>query len=321
MRKRVLIFVSSLVAATLVSTAAFSFELLNPARRWFPGDLPKNVIVDNRGLDSVTDGDGGVSAALGAVKEWNTAPGGVTLNILSSSAGSPNGGLGDGLSHLVFGDPFRICKGQCLAVTLTGFFDDGQTATCDGLDVVRITDSDIFFNTRHKFTTEAEEAEPGAECSRETFLEAVVTHEVGHLIGLAHSGEADALMAPTISSCDPKGLNDDDTDGRDALYECVSFVECTITENPEVTCNDGLDNDCDGLTDGADPDCGVECTVTEDPEVSCNDGLDNDCDELIDGDDPDCGVCELGVRGDPCGSDAECCSLKCRGKPGAKTCK
>lgn len=30
--------------------------------------------------------------------------------------------------------------------------------------------------------------------------------------------------------------------------------------------------------------------------------------------------CELGMPGDPCTSDADCCSNKCKGKPGAKTC-
>jgi hypothetical protein len=54
-------------------------------------------------------------------------------------------------------------------------------------------------------------------------------------------------------------------------------------------CNDGIDNDCDGLIDGADPDCQT-CMPTEDPEATCNDGVDNDCDGLTDGDDPDCGA-------------------------------
>lgn len=32
-------------------------------------------------------------------------------------------------------------------------------------------------------------------------------------------------------------------------------VDCTSTESPEVTCDDGIDNDCDGFIDGDDPDC------------------------------------------------------------------
>ncbi|MHC4695182.1 MAG: hypothetical protein ACYTFA_00400 [Planctomycetota bacterium] len=61
---------------------------------------------------------------------------------------------------------------------------------------------------------------------------------------------------------------------------------CTPTEPTEITCDDGVDNDCDGFTDGDDPDC--QCTPGEPTEVTCDDGLDNDCDGLIDGDDPDC---------------------------------
>ena len=65
---------------------------------------------------------------------------------------------------------------------------------------------------------------------------------------------------------------------------------CTPTEDPEVSCQDGIDNDCDGFADSADADCDTPpvCIPTEDPEVSCNDGIDNDCDGLTDADDPDC---------------------------------
>jgi len=57
---------------------------------------------------------------------------------------------------------------------------------------------------------------------------------------------------------------------------------CTPDEpGTEVTCDDGNDNDCDGLIDAADPDCAV-CVPDETPEQSCFDGNDNDCDELID---------------------------------------
>jgi hypothetical protein len=55
---------------------------------------------------------------------------------------------------------------------------------------------------------------------------------------------------------------------------------CTPTEQTEVTCDDGIDNDCDGLVDGADPDC-AGCTPTSATDVTC-DGIDDDCNGLID---------------------------------------
>jgi len=54
-----------------------------------------------------------------------------------------------------------------------------------------------------------------------------------------------------------------------------------------TACNDGIDNDGDGWTDGDDPDC-----ATGDERglgtTACNDGVDNDGDDRADSDDPDC---------------------------------
>jgi hypothetical protein len=101
---------------------------------------------------------------------------------------------------------------------------------------------------------------------------------------------------------------------------------CTPTENPEFSCNDGVDNDCDALVDDFDPDCegnGGGCTPTENSEFSCSDGVDNDCDGLADDLDPDCqgGTCSAGLRGDSCSVHSDCCSNRCKGKRDHKICK
>lgn len=81
---------------------------------------------------------------------------------------------------------------------------------------------------------------------------------------------------------------------------------CTVTEPTEATCDDGIDNDCDGLIDLGDPDC--QCTPTEPTEITCNDGIDNDCDGAVDAADPDClstACTDYTIKSD-CNNDANC---------------
>lgn len=84
------------------------------------------------------------------------------------------------------------------------------------------------------------------------------------------------------------------TDRMRALFEVGGARESLLsspgcgTGNPVEICDDGVDNDGDGLTDCDDPDCDSDpsCAPVE-PEI-CNDGIDNDGDGLTDCDDPDC---------------------------------
>jgi lysyl endopeptidase len=70
-----------------------------------------------------------------------------------------------------------------------------------------------------------------------------------------------------------------------------------------------------------DPDPGTGCTITQNPEVSCTDGQDNDCDGDTDGDDSDCNTGGGLPKGSACVSNSDCASNSCKGKPGGKTCK
>ncbi|MBW2257268.1 MAG: trypsin-like peptidase domain-containing protein [Deltaproteobacteria bacterium] len=99
----------------------------------------------------------------------------------------------------------------------------------------------------------------------------------------------------------------------DQVAQWLDPTGCVPTEDPEVSCDDNIDNDCDGLTDGDDPDC--PCVPVD--EI-CDEGIDNVCDDLVDGDDPDCACAPVGAD---CVYYADCCSNKCKGKPGRKTCK
>ena len=220
----------SLAALALVSASvASAYVLLNPARRWFPADLPRVVHVDNRGIASIADADHGLSAALGAITVWNTTSlivSGVAENVQTYT-------IGDGRSDVVFGDPFSICTGGCLAATYIASYDSSQKEYCDGLGVVRYTDADVAFNVLgHDFTSTGQ-----TTCSNEYYVETVMSHEIGHVIGLAHSQQTTALMYPFVTACDNKPIAADDLAGRDALYDCSAWCD-----GSGALCNS--DSDC-----------------------------------------------------------------------------
>ena len=95
--------------------------------------------------------------------------------------------------------------------------------------------------------------------------------------------------------------------------QCVCLDDCPL--DPEAgNCEDGIDNDCDGLTDCEDPDC-----QSVDPEIDCHDGIDNDYDCNVDCDDKDCegvGVetCFNGID-DDCNGDTDCADVVCADLP------
>lgn len=72
----------------------------------------------------------------------------------------------------------------------------------------------------------------------------------------------------------------------------------------EEHCQDGLDDDGDGLTDCDDPDCFATLQCTRESE--CENGLDDDGDGLADCEDPDCGLTPLCLGPRPCTNDDVC---------------
>ena len=83
-------------------------------------------------------------------------------------------------------------------------------------------------------------------------------------------------------------------DGGYSDLSNVASTTSTCADGPERFCNNGVDDDCDGVVDYSDPDCST-CADSSDPNCPvcapteiCDDGADNDCDGLGDGADPDC---------------------------------
>lgn len=245
MKKKIYLALFAASVVGVVSTSAFGYVLLSPARRWFNADTPRQINIDNRGVASVTGGDPdrGVTASVNAIRTWNS--GGV--NVTTSSSSSVAYRQGDGISDVIFGDPLNICTGTCLAATLTGYYSTSITGTCGGLTVDKITDADVSFNLSYNYTTPAQ-----GSCSNEIYLDSVVAHEIGHVIGLGHSGAGAALMYPTVSYCVDKQVASDDVNGRNALYNCT-LVEggggsCDPPGAACVSNSECCSNNCKGKT-------------------------------------------------------------------------
>lgn len=89
-------------------------------------------------------------------------------------------------------------------------------------------------------------------------------------------------------------VNNATVDGAFAFYfpSVEPFLGAGCSPSTEV-CTDGIDNDCDGLTDCADSNCSTDPACT--------------------------GGCS--AKGASCTSDSQCCSNKCRGPAGGKSCR
>jgi hypothetical protein len=108
------------------------------------------------------------------------------------------------------------------------------------------------------------------------------------------------------------------TGGTSTCSVCAPNRNFALAQPTETTCNDGIDNDCDGQIDCGDSDCvsraavcsanGERCTTalqcrcpdTSGVETICDDGQDNDCDGKKDCADSDCAGRTCGPNGKTC---------------------
>jgi hypothetical protein len=144
---------------------------------------------------------------------------------------------------------------------------------------------------------------------------------------VVHGGEGfDTLVGGNHSDLLDGGPDRDWLDGGWHTDTCVDvdgddWRNCELFAASPPYCGDEV---CDPGEDSCI--CPQDCETPPANETLCADGLDNDCDGDIDCDDvTDCSIQQACQSCEPlgslCSSDSECCSNKCKGKPGSKTCK
>ncbi|MBW2447588.1 MAG: hypothetical protein JRG83_16895, partial [Deltaproteobacteria bacterium] len=106
------------------------------------------------------------------------------------------------------------------------------------------------------------------------------------LVAIAVGGENLTFTVVPPGAGVRAGLDRDD-DGVNDFDEIIALTDPDNPGSVAGACNDGIDNDGDGLIDfGADLGCSGLGSPLENPE--CNDGVNNDTDGLVDLADPHC---------------------------------
>jgi cysteine-rich repeat protein len=125
-----------------------------------------------------------------------------------------------------------------------------------------------------------------------------------------------AFLYPCVGTCGDGTLATGEAcdDGN-----CGEGDGCSATCTREPLCGDAFCDPGESCT------CAIDCGAGPASELHvCADGIDNDCDTLTDCSDPDCGpdlACLCRPKDAPCAANADCCSRSCKGKAGSKTCR
>lgn len=196
-RKNILALSFATLFVAAMADPVMAYVLLSPRRRW--SSTPVTVRVYNVGNSTISDGSGGVNATVSAIRAWG---------IISSSSTSSAAVRGSAPATIMLNTNGGLCSGGCLAATLTGYY-----ISQSGDD--RIYDADVYTNQSHQYYSSGESG-----CSGEYDINGIMTHEVGHVIGIGHSNVSGATMYPSVSACNtgPRSLASDDIAARDDLY-------------------------------------------------------------------------------------------------------
>jgi hypothetical protein len=279
-------------------TAAFTL-LGSPPGRWFQADRNETVRLRMANADS-TQGpaasNGIVDAAMAA---WtNVATASITLARAGSAgtARSVAGGICDGQSNIQFNDPFNELGAlvQCSGVLAIGGFctASGPPGSVNGETFSRISEGDLTL------------ADGLGDCIGRAGFEEIITHEIGHVIGLGHSSENPNESNPTLEDATMYFLAH--LDGRGAAVRSddvagVSFIY-PVRVDPNDLDGDGVANandECPSTTGGSVVDtngcaCGEAGHVPCDDELACTSDFCNTTTGRCDAGPVDCS------GGDPC---------------------
>jgi hypothetical protein len=248
------------------------FTLLGtPPGRWFEADSGTPVRLGMGNSDTTLGplvSNGVVDAAMAAWTDVATAS--IVLQRGTASATGPSiaSGTCDNRSVMQFNDPadeigpLTNCAG---VLAVGGFCTKTGGGTVNGQQFSRIGEGDLTV------------AKGLANCIGRTGFEEVVTHEIGHVIGIGHSSEDQSEPDPTLRDATMYFLAH--LDGRGASIRADDVAAVTfiypITDNPDDLDGDGIPNAadvCPNTPAGSHVDVDG-CACGEAGHVACDDAL------------------------------------------------
>lgn len=221
--------------------------LIAPALAWdsvgatWPAEsLPIPYAVD-AALGGGLDEEAALAAIQAGFQVWEDAGCGVSFAYEGRSADASFGGAADGQNVVFLLD--EAWPEDSALVSTPALFTSGA----------EMVEADIALNGQtYAWATS------GADGRALMDLQAGVTHEVGHLLGLWHSSVEGASLNPSMAgNPEARTLEDDDLEGLCALYGDVAAGEGALGETCVESADCAADLFC--LADGADRYCSQSC--------------------------------------------------------------
>lgn len=211
-----------------------NFTLLAGHPRWFEADEGQQIPYYFKPTPVLIDrGEGAVRDALAA---WSTVPG-CSLRLELVDETELCGYARDGQNTISFDDCLgQIDNGPCFGVIAIGGASGraNEHKTINGVDFVRTTDADVVFNDRQE----------GCLIARRLTFREILTHELGHTIGLGHSSEVGPEQNPRLKEATmyyalhddgrAASLKPDDVDAVTFVYPISEVPPRVETESLEA---------------------------------------------------------------------------------------
>lgn len=157
---------------------------------WDPERLPVKYTISERGVPGILDSTG-IHAIYEAFEAWRAVDGANVPFQREAFSSDTSSSPVDGVNLITFHDAeFKFPYGV-IAIAPTTSFTRRASFGDRIVQPGQIVDSDVIFNPVYRFRTSGGPAD-GFD------LRSVATHEIGHMLGLTHSGVQTATMFPVL---------------------------------------------------------------------------------------------------------------------------